>query len=272
MNTVVRRIITGVLVGIFVGIVIWVGEPWFTITACLVAALGAFEFYRMVNSEHVQPLACLGIFFCLLIVLNAHSQSSLTMPILMAAITVIPLIWVLFRKNKDNSFASWGWTVAGVLYIGLMISFYINMRALSDGRWWAYLVLACTALCDVFAYAVGSNLGKHAMATSVSPGKTWEGAAGGMAASIFFAVILGLCFQLPGQWWQFFILGAIIGLFSQIGDLVESLLKRNAGKKDAGHLLPGHGGILDRIDSHLLVGPIAYYGIFFANEIGWFIR
>jgi len=217
-------------------------------------------------------LTYLGIVFSILIVLNAHSQSNITLPILLAAITVIPLTWVLFRKNKDNSFASWSWTLAGVLYIGLMLSYYVSTRALSDGKWWAYLILACTALCDAAAYAVGSTLGKHALASSVSPGKTWEGAAGGMAASILFAVILGIWFQLPMQWWQMVVFGIIIGLFSQIGDLIESLLKRNVGAKDSGHLLPGHGGILDRIDSHLLVAPVAYYLIVLANNQGWFIR
>ncbi len=269
---VIRRIVTGVLLAVFVGVVIWFGEPWFTIVACLISALATFEFYRIARNDHVQPLTYLGIAFSILFIINAHSQSYLTLPILLAAITVIPLTWVIFRKKKDNSFISWSWTVAGILYIGLMLSYYVSIRSLNDGRWWAYLILACTALCDASAYAVGSTLGKHALASSVSPGKTWEGAFGGMAASILFAVILGICFQLPVHWWQLMVFGIIIGFFSQIGDLVESLLKRNLGTKDSGRLLPGHGGILDRIDSHLIVAPITYYLIILANNQGWFLR
>ncbi len=268
---VIRRIITGVLVAGLVGLIIWVGEPYYTIAACLVAALATFEFYRLVHKDHISPLLYFGIVLSLLFIVSAHIQSILALPILLAIITVVPLTWVLFRKNKDNSFTSWAWTVAGILYIGFMLSFYVKIRAFPDGREWAYVILACTALCDAFAYAIGSTLGKHFLASSISPGKTWEGAAGGMAASILFALILGTCFQLHLQWWMLLILGAIIGLFSQIGDLAESLLKRNTGAKDAGTLLPGHGGMLDRIDSHLLIAPIAYYLILLIKELGWSI-
>ena len=98
--------------------------------------------------------------------------------------------------------------------------------------------LSCTAFCDVFAYAVGSTIGKHALAASVSPGKTWEGSIGGLAASIIFAVIACVCFQLPLNYWQMIVAGIIIGIFAQLGDLVESLLKRNMKAKDAGNFYP----------------------------------
>jgi phosphatidate cytidylyltransferase len=116
---------------------------------------------------------------------------------------------------------------------------------------------------------IGSNLGKHAMASSVSPGKTWEGAAGGLAFSVVAAVILAIGFKLPLYYWQMVAAGLIIGVFAEIGDLVESLLKRNMQVKDAGSLLPGHGGFLDRIDSHLLIAPVAYYLIVLVNNQGW---
>jgi phosphatidate cytidylyltransferase len=122
------------------------------------------------------------------------------------------------------------------------------------------------------ASAVGSKIGKHALASSVSPGKTWEGSAGGLAASIIFAVVVSVCFNLPINYWQMIVAGVVIGILSQLGDLVESLLKRNMKTKDAGSLLPGHGGILDRIDSHLLVAPVAYYLILLATNQGWLLR
>ncbi|MDD5312936.1 MAG: phosphatidate cytidylyltransferase [Dehalococcoidia bacterium] len=266
---VIRRIITGVSVAVVVALLIWLGDPWFTAAACLISCIATFEFYRMVKTDHTQPLTYLGLVFSILFVLNAHSPYSITCPLLFVLITVVPLLWMLFRPNKENAFADWGWTVAGILYIGWMLSFYVLIRSLDNGMWWVYLVVACTALSDVFAYAVGSTIGKHALASSISPGKTWEGSAGGLAASIIFALILGTWFQLPLNLWQLVMAGLIIGFFSLLGDLVESLLKRNMHTKDAGRLLPGHGGILDRIDSHLLIAPVAYYLILLVNNQGW---
>jgi len=269
---IVKRIITGVLIGLVVGLAIWFGEPVLTVLASLAAAIAAYEYYRIVKSEHIQPLTYFGIVFSVLLVINAHSPYSFTLPLILVLATIVPLIWMIFRHNKDNSFINWGWTVTGILYTGWLLSFYISMRALDQGAGWVFLVLSCTALCDVFAYIVGSATGKHALASSVSPGKTWEGSAGGLAASIVFAVILSVCFKLPLNYWQMIAAGIIIGVFSQLGDLVESLLKRNMKTKDAGSLLPGHGGILDRVDSHLLIAPVAYYLIVLANSQGWLSR
>lgn len=266
---VVKRVITGILIGLVVAFVIWFGEPVFTILTSLVAAVAAFEYYRIVKSEHIQPLTYFGIVFSVLLVVNAQSPYSFTLPLILVLATLVPLIWMIFRHNKDNSFINWGWTVTGILYTGWLLSFYVSIRALDQGVGWVFLVLSCTAFCDVFAYAVGSAMGKHALAASVSPGKTWEGSIGGLAASIIFAVIASVCFQLPLNYWQMIVAGIIIGIISQLGDLVESLLKRNMKAKDAGNLLPGHGGILDRIDSHLLIAPVAYYLIILANSQGW---
>jgi phosphatidate cytidylyltransferase len=269
---VVKRVVTGLLIAVVIVFTIWFGEPVLTVLACAAAGWAAFEFYRIVKSEHIHPLMYFGIAFSVLLVLNAHSPWPFTLPLIFVLITLIPLIWMLFRHNKDNSFINWGWTVAGILYTGWLLSFYVSLRAMDNGMGWLFLVLGCTALSDVFAYAVGSTVGKHAMASSVSPGKTWEGSAGGMAGSIACAVAMGFIFQLPLAVWQMVTAGIIIGVFSQIGDLVESLLKRNMRAKDAGTVLPGHGGILDRIDSHLLIAPVAYYLIFLISSQGWLLK
>jgi phosphatidate cytidylyltransferase len=241
--------------------------------------LACIEFYRIVKARGVQPLGWFGMVFAVLLIVNAYIQqyrlfplpysSDFTLSLLLSLMTLIPLIWLLFRSNKDNAFINWGWTVAGILYTGWLISYYVSIRQTDNGMGWLFLVLSCTALCDVGAYVIGSNLGKHPMAASVSPGKTWEGAAGGLAFSVITAIILALAFKLPLYYWQMVAAGLIIGVMAEIGDLVESLLKRNMQIKDAGSLLPGHGGFLDRIDSHLLVAPVAYYLIVLVNNQGW---
>lgn len=263
-----KRIITGISIGIIVGIVIWLGNPLFFLVACVAAALAVFEFYRIARQENVQPLVYPGIFLAILFVLQSISPLPQTLPVLFALLVVLPLVWVLFKHDKDSTFINVAWTILGVLYTGWMLSFYVNIRNLPDGMGWTFLVLTCTAMCDVCAYAVGSRLGKHPLASSVSPGKTVEGAIGGIAGSILFAVLLGTFFNLPLNYIGMILAGIIIGVFAEIGDLVESLLKRNMKAKDAGNILPGHGGLLDRIDSHLLIGPVAYFLILLITKQG----
>jgi phosphatidate cytidylyltransferase len=276
---IVKRIVTGLTLAVIVTILICLGGIPFAAAVCIIVTLACLEFYRIVKSQGVRPLNWLGIAFSILLIVNAYIQQydfpllpyprDFTLALLLALMTLIPLIWLLFRQNKDNAFIDWGWTMAGILYIGWLMSYYMQIRLLENGIGWIFLVVSCTAVCDIGAYAVGSNLGKHAMASSVSPGKTWEGSAGGLATSIIMAVILAIAFNLPLYYWQMVAAGLIIGVFAQLGDLVESLLKRNMHAKDAGNLLPGHGGILDRIDSHLLVAPVAYYLIVLVNNQGW---
>ena len=276
---VAKRIITGLLIGTGAGILVWLGDPWVTAAVCLVSALASHEFYRIVKNENIQPLTWLGLLFSILFAVQAFVQthsiniagvsSWFTLTLLITSITIIPLLWLLFRQNREHAFINWGWTVAGVLYTGWLLSFYIHIRAMENGAGWLFLVLGCTALSDVFAYAVGSNLGKHPLASSISGGKTIEGSIGGLIASIIFAIATTLLFNLPLNYWQMILTGVIIAIFAQLGDLVESLLKRNMKAKDTGDVLPGHGGILDRIDSHLLVAPVAYYLIILVNNQGW---
>ncbi len=265
---VLKRIITGICMGIIVGIAIWLGNPLFLLVACIAAALAVFEFYRIARHENVQPLVYPGIFFTVLLVLQSISPFPQTLPVLFVLLVVLPLVWVLFKHDKDSTFINVAWTILGALYTGWMISFYVNIRELRDGMGWTFLVLTCTAMCDVFAYAVGSWLGKHPLASSVSPGKTVEGAIGGIAGSMLFAVLLGTFFKLPLNHVGMILAGIVIGVFAEIGDLVESLLKRNMKAKDSGTILPGHGGLLDRIDSHLLVSPVAYFLILLITKQG----
>jgi phosphatidate cytidylyltransferase len=276
---IVKRIITGLIFAAIVAVLIILGGIPLVAAACIVAVLACIEFYRIVRARDVQPLAWFGMVFAVLLIINAYIRQfnlsflpyppDFILPLLLALMTVIPLIWVLFKSNKDNAFINWGWTIGGILYTGWLLSYYVTIRQMENGMGWLFLVLSCTALCDLGAYVIGSNLGKHAMASSVSPGKTWEGAAGGLAFSVVAAVILAIGFKLPLYYWQMVAAGLIIGVFAEIGDLVESLLKRNMQVKDAGSLLPGHGGFLDRIDSHLLIAPVAYYLIVLVNNQGW---
>ena len=154
--------------------------------------------------------------------------------------------------------------MAGILYMGWLLGHYVTLRELDHGRELVLLVLFSTFACDTAAFFAGRTWGRHLMAPVISPKKTWEGAVAGFAAAIAAALVLRSLLNL-GDWElplsnvQTIALGCLTGLFAQLGDLLESLIKRRAGAKDSGRLMPGHGGILDRIDSLVFTGAIVYY-------------
>lgn len=236
---------------------VWFGTPWFSILVAIIAFLCAWEFYRLAVRSGGEPLTIIGLIWILLFIANAHFDSSFT-PFLLASAVFFPLLATLFRR-RESIFTSWAWTLLGILYIGWMLSHYISLRELAQGRDWVLFALLSTFACDTFAFFVGRAIGRHPLAPGISPGKTWEGGVAGFLAAIGAALLLDALLNLPLGYIKAIFLGCLIGIFAQLGDLVESLLKRNAGVKDSGNLIPGHGGVLDRMDSVVFVGIIVYY-------------
>ena len=261
-----KRAIT-VLVGLpLLTAVIWFGEPWFTILVAIWGLLAAFEFYRMVAASKVSPLTGFGLIWVLLFILRPHFDYDLTTPLLLTSAVILPLIWLLLRRQKEGAFIGWAWTMGGILYIGWLLSHFVALRGLDDGRNWVFLALFTTFASDTTAFLVGSAVGKHHLAPRISPGKTWEGAIAGVCGAIIVSLLFTIStpFQLPLAYWQAILLGLLISVFGQLGDLVESLLKRNMGVKESGRLIPGHGGVLDRTDSIVFAGIVVYYYVIWA--------
>ena len=279
-----KRVITA-LVGLPLLItIIWFGEPWFTILVAIWGLLAVFEFYRMVAASKVSPLTYFGLIWTLLFILSPHYEFffprveyKVLMPFLLTLMVALSLIWLLLRPQKEGAFIGWAWTIGGILYIGWLLSYFVVLRGLDDGRNWVFLALFTTFASDTAAFFVGRALGKHRLAPHISPGKTWEGAIGG----IIGAIILSLFFTLPKlftipnplylqdfSYWQAILLGLLVSVFGQLGDLVESLFKRNMGVKESSKLIPGHGGFLDRIDSVVFAGIVVYYCVLALNA-GW---
>jgi phosphatidate cytidylyltransferase len=148
-----------------------------------------------------------------------------------------------------------------VAYLGWFPSFFILLRALPQGEYFLVWGLTSVAFSDIGGYFAGKYLGKQPYFQHLSPNKTREGALGGIAASVAIAFILAICFGkwLPIPWYHTLILSAGAACLGQVGDLIESLIKRDADVKDSGSFIPGHGGMLDRIDSYLLLSPFLYY-------------
>jgi len=261
------RIITSAITLPVIIILTWFGNPWFTLAVAALSVVGGYEFYRISSYLNVKPLTYFGIVvICLLCLsplasyINTRNYNIDTLKLLFIVATMIlSFIIILFRKKEFRALNNWVWTVGGILYIGLMFSYWGEMPNLPQGKYWLFWMILVIIVCDVGAYFVGRGMGKHLMAPNISPKKTWEGAAGGLLSSIAVAILLGYFFALPVELWQLAILGIIIGILAQFGDLVESLLKRNAGVKDSGNFFPGHGGVLDRVDSYILVGAVIYY-------------
>lgn len=244
---------------------VWFDEPWpwFTVLVAVWGLLAVLEFYRITAVAKARSLTCFGLIWTLLFILRP--QFDFPVLLLLTSAVVLSLIWLVFMRRKGGAFTSWAWALAGVIYVGWLLSFLVALR-LDAGSGWVFLALLATFGSDTAAYFVGRALGRHRLAPRISPAKTWEGAIGGL----FGAVIISLLFtlptplQLPLGCGQAAFLGVLVSIFGQLGDLAESWLKRHTGVKDSGTLMPGHGGLLDRMDSIVLAGMVVYlYYIFF---------
>ncbi len=270
-----QRVITALCGLLLVTAVIWFGEPWFTILVAVFGLLGVFEFYRTVAAK-IPTLTGLGLIWTLLFILSPHIEKVLsrhlgngaTIPLLLASAIMISLIWLLKRPQQEGAFIGWAWTMAGILYVGWLLSYLVALRGLDAGRDWVFLALFITFASDTTAFFVGRAWGRHRLAPSISPGKTWEGAVAGVLGAIIVSLALVMLFRLPLSHWQAGLLGLLVSIFGQLGDLAESLFKRNMGVKESGKLLPGHGGVLDRIDSIVFAGVVAYYYVL-VYHAGW---
>ena len=172
---------------------------------------------------------------------------------------IIGALWLIAAWRGRRLRLAIAWLLMPPAYIGGALAAAVALRGLGDhGVWWLLLAILAVYATDTGAYAVGRLLGRHPMAPAISPGKNWEGAAGGLAAAVIAAILMGILMPLPLQVWQSAVIGVILGIVSPVGDLLESKAKRLAGVKDSGNLFPGHGGMLDRLDSLLPSLTIVY--------------
>ncbi len=166
----------------------------------------------------------------------------------------------LFRHTPHPA-ADWALTLAGGLYLGIGSAYLLRLRALPDGLWWTLITLPGIWIADSGAFFIGKRWGRHKLAPSISPGKTWEGYIGSvLSGGLGCALLAGIWSQVGGSVLPLeraALLGVLLGALTPLGDLFVSLLKREVGVKDTSNLIPGHGGVLDRIDSLIWAGVIA---------------
>jgi phosphatidate cytidylyltransferase len=261
-----RRVLIGIGLAVLgLGLVLWPPGFALLVTAIAVGCLWEFAQLSKANGPAIAfPVALVAVIAYM--ALTYFQQIHRYEGVLLGA-TVVIALGTAALNGASGSLARSGFTVLGVLYIGKLLSYFIAIRALPSigaaAVTWAIVMIAFT---DIFAMVVGTTLGKTPL-SPLSPKKTVEGSIGGLAFAVVAGIGGGLTpwFHLP--WWEGAIIGLIVSVAAQAGDLVESALKRDARVKDAGSLIAGHGGVLDRFDSYTFGGIAFYFALYILHVI-----
>lgn len=257
--------------------VIWYGGLPLAFLVALTSALGARELFDLAGRQGIQPARALGLVstatlapltYAALVTPDVRALVLASWPYLVALWVIGLLTWALATRSPDGKpLEAVSVTLMAVVYTGALPAFLVGIRHLAHperswaGAWLVFFPLVVTWVCDTAAMFGGKALGGPKLAPTISPGKTRSGAAAGVAGGLLVAPIFGgLVFPRVGlqvPLWQLLVLAGALSVVGQIGDLAESLFKREAGVKDSSHLIPGHGGVLDRFDSLYFVIPTA---------------
>ncbi len=242
----------------------------------LLVAFGLLDFMYITNREGSKLLRTYGIvtgvllhtilFFAYFFQYNPEQYIVPATVIILLGMFLLQLI----RQDVHLSIHGICTTITGILYVVWLFSYLVRINYLRepDGRWIIFMLLLVTKSGDIFAYLIGSVFGKHKLIAKISPGKTVEGSIGGIMGSVCMAMLIAMIAPLPEQIVEnAWLIGLMLGLFGQLGDLVESMLKRNGDVKDSGEYIPGMGGALDLLDSVLFTAPIMYYYIQFGMRL-----
>jgi phosphatidate cytidylyltransferase len=243
--------------------VAWLGGWWAFAVTALIALLAIYELHLMMVHEGYRPLVLVSCALSLLFMVAAMLPRQ-RVPVLEIGISVALLAsfpFLFFRKKLEGAMLDWSLTLAIAFYVGWPMSLLLVLRGsqvgLGTGLWWLFVLFGCVWGFDTGAFFAGHFWGHHKLAPRISPGKTWEGIFGGLGVSITAAVLFA-ALPLGVPWYLAALLGVLVGMAAALGDLAESLIKRQTHVKDSGQFFPGHGGVLDRIDSILFAVLVIY--------------
>ena len=247
-----NRVITGILLAGFGCYLVFLSPPLvFRLAAMLVGAGCYWEFSNLVSHHGIRSPFFFG--FLAGLILIAVPQFSI---VGLSLTTLAGMTWALRTESLPEILPQVAAECLGVVYAFLPWHFAESLRTVSIH--WVFFALALNWFGDSLAYYVGRSFGKHKLAPVVSPQKSWEGAAGSIAGSLLFGLVYLGHFQPGIAWWKVAVIAIAANVAGQLGDLAESAMKRGAGVKDSGKFLPGHGGVLDRLDSSLFTLPVVY--------------
>jgi phosphatidate cytidylyltransferase len=267
------------------------GSPIFSIAIAVVALGALYELYRAYQRVGVRPSTWTGSAALIaLFVIAGTDAPFLALMGAMTTYTVLSLSQHLVKQDVAGALRDWVFSLSGVMYVGLTMMHFVLIRRIHgpvDRQWiadadgligderaglglaWLLFVLLTTWMTDVFAYLVGRSWGRVKLIPHVSPGKTREGALAGLIGGTLTGGLAGFAFGVPVPLALMFVAGALVAVGTMIGDLGESLIKRNIGIKDMGAVIPGHGGLLDRIDALLITVPLTFYLAQLFDWRGW---
>ncbi len=232
---------------------IWLGGIWCALLFLAVAIVAGLEFYNILGVAGFHPNLWVGLAWITAFV--AYGWDPDLFPL--AAVLMLGLIVSLTAalRNQENPAGAWMSTSMVAIYLGVATGQTLILRQSPEGLWWLVYGLAVVWINDSMAYFVGVTWGQHKLSPRLSPKKSWEGTVGGWVGATLSSVAVVWLTPLPNLWWQAALFGTACGVLALLGDLAMSMVKRQAGVKDSGHFMPGHGGILDRLDSMLFVLP-----------------
>ena len=276
----ITRLVVGLAIGFTAFFAILTGGVPLILLCLVIVFLGAKEYTKILKNKGFLPSYKIIIASSLIFALIAYFNRLEFIPLAFTISTFMAFMWVLFR-GKQPYIANVATTILGFVYCGWFPLHLLLLRDIGccdpvftgwikhnpsmEGAAYAILMLLGVILTDSCCYYAGMQFGKHKLAEVISPNKTIEGAIGGTLACVIFCLIFViLVFNLP--WYHALVLGILISVFAQIGDLCESMIKRDAGVKDSSDIIPGHGGFLDRTDSYILTIPVVYYYLQFFVE------
>lgn len=250
-----RIIIAAILLPVFYFYIMYLPPVFFLILLLCFSSVAITEFYSMYHVKGVIKYTCL--FFGIAILSASYFSRNLLLATVVISVITIMIIRLFLKKEPLSSLQDISSPIIGLLYVPVFLTFQIQIR--EQGPEWIIFLYALVWFSDSMAYYVGAGLGKKRLYKAVSPNKTIAGAVGSISGGVLFSLIVSSAFipvlTLPSA----VLIGIILGITSIIGDLVESMFKRDAGIKDSGGIIPGHGGVLDKIDGVLFAGPVLYF-------------
>lgn len=263
-NTTTRIIVSAIAIPAIVAVT-YFGHVPFLIFVLAISLIAFYEFYIMLKSKNAHVNLLLGFIAVAFLVFNQYYVLMNAYMFLIIWFVVL-LIYELYR-NTESALNNLGATLLSTMFLGLFGSSLLGIREFYsvddelylNGGYLIISIMATIWICDSAAFFGGTALGKHKLFPRVSPNKTWEGAVFGFIFAIITMVIAKFVVLDFLEWIDVIVFGLIIGIIGQLGDLVESLIKRDAGVKDSSALIPGHGGIFDRFDSLLFSSPVIYF-------------
>lgn len=245
-------------------LLVWLGNPSFTVLVGLLAVVATIELCSIGRAWGDRPITPLAVVWAVALVLAAQfisgdqSDARTVYPIVtLASITLMASM--LWCHGSGTLLAGIGVTAGAALYTGGLLSHAVLLRDLDQGIEWVFLLLFVTFAADTAAFFVGRAFGSRPLAPSISPKKTWEGTVAGLAGAIAACVVAIFALDIDHAAWEPYVLGSVLGVAGQAGDLLVSRLKRIGGVKDSGRTVPGHGGVLDRLDSVVPNLVVVYY-------------